>query len=101
MASVRLSVITLALVGAATLPLGSDQPLLAQASGRTDVARCSALTGFKAPGLEITSAKVVAVAPSGTVRFSPFTPEMIGVALPEHCRVEGVLNRRKGVDGVG
>ncbi len=100
MAAIRASIITLALVGASTLTLGSDQRLLAQSAGRTDPARCSALTGVKAAGLEITSAKVVPAAAPGTVVANPITGEKVAVALPEHCRVEGMLNRRKGVDNV-
>lgn len=87
------------LAGAMASAGGADDLSAQKPSGR-DIRRCAALDRFRMAGLEITSARVVPVTPSNTVRFSPFNPATIGVPLPQHCRVEGVLDRRKGVDGV-
>jgi feruloyl esterase len=94
------------ILSAAHLAVGSlgllvglrDVPALAQPSDAAE--RCRALTGLNQPGVEITSATLVAAAPPGTVRFNQFTPNTIPVALPEHCRIEGVINRRRGADAV-
>lgn len=56
---------------------------------------CSALSSLKMDGVEITGATEVAAnapLPSSYPRYTG--------SLPEHCRVEGVIHRRKGVDGV-
>jgi feruloyl esterase len=63
-------------------------------------ARCQALARLDWPGVEITSAEIVPAAPAGTVPYAPGVKATIPVALPEHCRVEGVIDRRKGADGV-
>src|SRR5438067_437648 len=73
---------------------------LAGAKPSTPAARCQALTRLQWGGVEITSATMVPAAPAGTVPYGPFTKATIPVALPEHCRVEGVINRRKGAGGV-
>lgn len=87
------------LMAAATAALmaGASAPAFAQAENAAQ--RCEALTGFSLPGVEITSAKMIPAAPPGTVPVSSFSDEKIGVPLPEHCRVEGVIDRRKGVGG--
>lgn len=63
-----------------------------QAQGAT---QCAALTGLKIAGVEITSAKLLAASPAKAAA-NPF--EYSG-PLPEHCRVEGILDRRTGVGG--
>jgi feruloyl esterase len=85
-------------VGMAALAMAQGLPAQAQMTGGAQ--RCAALASVRSPGLEVTSAKMVATIPAGTVQRNPFGPEKIGVPLPEHCRVEGTINRRKGVDGV-
>ena len=64
-----------------------------------DPAACAALQSLKLPStaLEITSAQYVAAGPgpAGT----PGRPGFAGT-LPAHCRVDGVLERRTGVNGV-
>jgi hypothetical protein len=64
-----------------------------------DAAACTALRNYKLDGtrLEITAAERVAAgkAPAG----GPGGPGYAG-QLPAHCRVEGVIERRNGVDGV-
>lgn len=56
--------------------------------------RCSDLAGIKIPSVEITKAAVV---PAGKAN-PPFGFGYAG-PVPEHCRVDGVINRRTGVDG--
>jgi feruloyl esterase len=79
---------------------GLRAPVLAEAKPSTPAGRCQALTRLHWPSVEITGAKMVPAAPAGTVPYGPFTKVTIPVALPEHCRVEGVINRRKGAGGV-
>ena len=76
--------------------------LLAIAASATVVAvaqssaSCADLAGLKLNRVEITNAEVL---PAGfTVPASYPGAPSIG-PLPAHCRVEGVINRRKGVDG--
>jgi hypothetical protein len=59
---------------------------------------CAALAGLKIDGVEITKAALV---PAGTTVPPPY-PGAQGIGpLPAHCRVDGIINRRKGVDGPG
>jgi feruloyl esterase len=74
--------------------------LPAQAAPAGPARSCSALTQLRWPGVEITSARVVPAAAPGTVRYNTFTKLTIPVALPEYCRVEGMIDRRKGANGV-
>jgi pimeloyl-ACP methyl ester carboxylesterase len=55
---------------------------------------CAALADLRIDGIEITN---VAPIPAGTSVPSPY-PTYNG-QLPAHCRVDGVIHRRKGVDG--
>jgi Tannase and feruloyl esterase len=56
---------------------------------------CAALTNLKLNGVEITKATIV---PAGTtVPSFPGAPSL--GPLPVHCRVDGVIHRRKGVGG--
>lgn len=55
---------------------------------------CSRLKNFTAPRVEITKATAVAAGTIETVQWAG----QIG-PLPAYCRVEGVINRRTGVDG--
>ncbi|MGA2908788.1 MAG: tannase/feruloyl esterase family alpha/beta hydrolase [Terracidiphilus sp.] len=57
---------------------------------------CADLSNFKSPGVEITKASPVA---AGTTVPIPFTAPPRSLALPAYCRVEGVINRRKGAGG--
>jgi len=56
---------------------------------------CFALNNLKIHGVEITGATEVAA----NAPLPSFYPRYTG-SLPEHCRVEGVIHPRKGVDGV-
>ena len=56
---------------------------------------CESLAKFKAPNVEIT--KVAAIA-AGTTEAYPWGQDRTA-PLPAYCRVEGVINRRTGVDG--
>jgi feruloyl esterase len=72
--------------------------LLAQGTAAPPEARCTGLTQFRVPGLavEITKAERVPAGPppADVVRYTGFTGE-----VPARCRVDGMINRRKGVDG--
>jgi feruloyl esterase len=68
-------------------------PLAAQSQS---VDPCTALAGLKIDGVEITRTALV---PAGTTIPPPY-PGAQGIGpLPAHCRVDGIINRRKGVDG--
>src|SRR5579863_5746979 len=56
---------------------------------------CAKLTNFKADHVEITKAAAVA---AGTTEAIPWNQTRTA-PLPAYCRVEGVMNRRTGVDG--
>ncbi|MFZ1006804.1 MAG: DUF6351 family protein, partial [Candidatus Sulfotelmatobacter sp.] len=56
---------------------------------------CAKLTNFKAENVEIT--KVAAIA-AGTTEEIPWN-QTHTAPLPSYCRVEGVMNRRTGIDG--
>jgi hypothetical protein len=56
---------------------------------------CARLTNCKAENVEITKAAVIA---AGTTEAIPWN-ETRTARLPAYCRVEGVMNRRTGVDG--
>jgi Tannase and feruloyl esterase len=56
---------------------------------------CSALMNIKVPNLEITKAAHVE---AGTTEQIPWNQSR-SAPLPAYCRVEGLLNRRTGVDG--
>ncbi len=57
---------------------------------------CAALASLKINGLEITKAALI---PAGTTVPPPYPNAPAIGPLPAHCRVDGVINRRKGVDG--
>ena len=57
---------------------------------------CAALAGLKIDGVEITKAALV---PAGTTVPPPYPGAPSIGPLPAHCRVDGVINRRNGVDG--
>ena len=57
---------------------------------------CVGLAEFKLTGVEITKANLV---PAGTNVPPPYPGAPSIGPLPAHCRVDGVINRRKGVDG--
>jgi feruloyl esterase len=68
-------------------------PLAAQAQS---AAPCAALADIKMEGVEITKAALV---PAGTTIPGPYPNAPAIGPLPAHCRVDGVINRRKGIDG--
>ena len=57
---------------------------------------CSSLTGIKLEGVEITKVESV---PAGTIVPPPYPGAPSIGPLPPHCRVDGVMNRRNGIDG--
>src|SRR3989442_8790119 len=93
----NLSLMRLA-VGSVLVIVCQSHPAQAQAFDAAE--RCRAITGLHRAAVEITSAKLVDAAPPGTVRYNEYTQNTIPVALPAHCRIEGVINRRKGAGGV-
>src|SRR3954447_12392540 len=58
--------------------------------------RCAELNHLKISGVEITKAELI---PAGTTLPVPYPGAPVIGSLPAHCRVDGVINRRKGVDG--
>jgi len=68
-------------------------PLAAQAQPSNS---CSGLTGLKIHDVEITKAELVA---AGATIPGPYPGAASVGPLPAHCRVDGVINRRKGVGG--
>ncbi len=70
--------------------------LLASCSWSQQPDSCASLSSFKAPGVEITKAASIAAGSTEPVPFSA-PPQLL--VLPAYCRVEGVINRRKGVGG--
>lgn len=78
----------LLLIAAASCAVAVAQP--ASPSG----SRCADLTNLKLEGVAITKAEFVA---AGAMIPVPYAGT-IG-PLPGHCRVDGVIHRRKGVDG--
>ncbi|HKF04361.1 MAG TPA: tannase/feruloyl esterase family alpha/beta hydrolase [Candidatus Sulfotelmatobacter sp.] len=56
---------------------------------------CAKLANFKPENVEITKAVVIA---AGTTEPIPWN-QTRSAPLPAYCRVEGVMNRRTGVDG--
>src|ERR1700688_623129 len=59
--------------------------------------RCSALKSVTLTGVEITNAEPV---PAGKT-IAPAYPGASAVGpLPAHCRVDGMINRRKGADAM-
>lgn len=57
---------------------------------------CENLANLKTDGVEITKAAAV---PAGTTVPPVFPGAPSSGPLPAHCRVDGVINRRKGADG--
>ena len=58
--------------------------------------RCADLAGLKVSGVEITQ---VVLVDAGTSVPAPYPGAPAIGPLPAHCRVDGMINRRKGVDG--
>ena len=79
------------------LSLGVLAGLCMAVAARAQAANgCSALAELKIDGVEVTKAAPV---PAGTTIPSPY-PGAPGIGpLPAHCRVDGVINRRKGAGG--
>ncbi len=57
---------------------------------------CAGLAAIKLAGVEITKSELV---PAGTTIPAPYPGAQAIGPLPAHCRVDGMINRRKGVDG--
>ena len=76
--------------------------LLAIAASATVVAEaqspafCADLSGLSLDRVEITKADVV---PTGFTVPPPYPGAPSVGPLPAHCRVDGVINRRRGIDG--
>jgi len=88
------SVLRLAALGSAVLGACAGTAAHAQ-----DAAACSAMRAVTIPGaaLEITAAERV---PAGNAPASGPGGQGYRGPLPAHCRVDGVLERRKGVGGI-
>jgi hypothetical protein len=66
----------------------------AACAAQSRLAACADLTGLHLGGVEITRAELI---PAGAMIPIPYAGT-IG-PLPVHCRVDGIIHRRKGVDG--
>ncbi len=75
-------------------PLVFAQPAATQA-------HCADMLKFQLHGvpLAITKADPIPASAPGTLRISPLAPGSVPVAVPSFCRVDGVINQRKGADG--
>ena len=64
-------------------------------------ANCETLVGvnFSGSTIVIEKAEALPEAPAGTVQVRPPDPATVGVAIPSHCRAQGVIDRRVGGDG--
>ena len=96
LSAMRLAIGFMAVIGGLRGAAAEAEPVKAANSA----AQCQALTRLHLAGVEITRAKMVPAAAAGTVPYNPVTKNMIPAPLPEHCRVEGMINRRKGAKGV-
>ncbi|HET9712526.1 MAG TPA: tannase/feruloyl esterase family alpha/beta hydrolase, partial [Pyrinomonadaceae bacterium] len=56
---------------------------------------CASLLNFKLPKVEITKAAPISAGSTESIPWS----QSRSAPLPAYCRVEGVINRRTGVDG--
>jgi hypothetical protein len=56
---------------------------------------CASLMNFKSPNVEITKAAPISAGSTESIPWS----QSRSAPLPAYCRVEGVINRRTGVDG--
>jgi feruloyl esterase len=65
-------------------------------AGGQSASSCVDLANLKIDGVEIAKAAMV---PAGTAIPGPFPGAQAIGPLPAHCRVDGVINRRKGADG--
>src|SRR5579863_1832013 len=59
--------------------------------------RCIALKSATLAGVEITNSETV---PAGKTIAPAYPGAALIGPLPAHCRIDGVINRREGVDGV-
>ena len=97
---IALTGISLIVIGAAISTTAVAQQATAPPSA--EGSECGGrLDGLELPGhdLRITKPRRVSDAPAGTVRPNAFSTP-ISVAIPGYCKVEGVIDPRKGVDGV-
>jgi feruloyl esterase len=90
----------------ALLLVATVEPGRAQTVTR-DAAACAALARLQIPGLDltVTSAQwrpaVPPAAPPATRATAATPPSAAAAALPAHCRLDGMLDRRTGRDGKG
>ena len=86
---------------AAAVLLASQVSVLAQIPtasnpGETTAKACADLAQLKLAGIEITKAEII---PAGMTVPPPYPGAPSIGPLPAHCRVDGIINRRKGVEG--
>ncbi|MGB6931402.1 MAG: hypothetical protein WBD91_01420, partial [Acidobacteriaceae bacterium] len=74
--------------------LASALSCVAVAASAQTKPSCTELTNLSLPGVEITTAVEVAAGAPIPSSYPRYTGE-----LSAHCRVEGVIDRRKGVGG--
>lgn len=82
---------------ATLLVLGASVPALADEQNSRAEARCAAFASQSfGESVTITAVKHVGVTPPGSAQ--PGGPPLAS-ALPAHCRVDGIINKRKGAGG--
>lgn len=69
---------------------------LAQSNGPD----CAAMMKAQIPGVTIQKAEQIPVQPAGSALSFGMMPMRLQVAMPSYCRVEGIVDARKGVNGV-
>ena len=88
----------------AALAAGAALLSLGLAAGPAAAAPAKACAGMlkladPGPGVVITSAREIPAAAPGTVQLGFLPTDKNTVAIPAHCRVEGVIDGHKGADG--
>ena len=61
---------------------------------------CAAMMKAQVPGVTIQKAEQMPAHPVGSTPKSGMMPMRLQVAMPAYCRVDGIVDARKGVNGV-
>jgi len=69
---------------------------IASVAGAESTNSCAEIANYKIEDVEITKAAQI---PAGTTLPPPYPGATVAGSLPAHCRIDGVINRRKGADG--
>jgi feruloyl esterase len=92
-----IAALPLAMLFASQIPaMGQAGAINSSKADQSTSKACADLTGLRLVGVEITRAELV---PAGTTVPPPYPGAPAIGPLPAHCRVDGVIRRRKGIDG--